>query len=277
MFHTEQVNGRWTLSLDGLPMLVHTAKQPFITAVRHDRTYKTARGSMKGPALRGDRLPLPEIRMTSPDTIVFSASGHRVTATLTEHPGGVLLTLSGEAGWAYELRLPAIEGEAVFGGGEQYREMNLRGESVVSFVADRTNVSTILQKAAPPRLLYRDKMRRSIGSCAPMPVFVTDRLRLILFETTADGFACFGDDVYLFSFDRCPNALLHNEWPMLWAKLNREAIEEYGKDDVFFFMRSGHLGVQAYAPMLWNGDLHTDYIELFRETGAKYNLLGRNK
>ena len=43
---------------------------------------------------------------------------------------------------------------------------------------------------------------------------------------------------------------LHNLWPVIWAKLNREAVEEYGRDDVMFFMRSGYVGVQSYAPMI---------------------------
>lgn len=54
-------------------------------------------------------------------------------------------------------------------------------------------------------------------------------------------------------------AQLHNKWPVMWAKLNREAIEEYGDKDVMFFTRSGYLGIQQYAPILWNGDQHTDY------------------
>ena len=51
---------------------------------------------------------------------------------------------------------------------------------------------------------------------------------------------------------------LHNLWPVLWAKVNREAVEEYGAKDAMFFMRSGYLGIQTYAPVLWNGDQHTD-------------------
>ena len=52
---------------------------------------------------------------------------------------------------------------------------------------------------------------------------------------------------------------LHNRWPVLWAKLNREAIEEAGRErDVFFFTRSGYAGIQSYAPAMWNGDQHTD-------------------
>lgn len=36
---------------------------------------------------------------------------------------------------------------------------------------------------------------------------------------------------------------LHNEWPRLWAKLNREIVEELGKlGQVVFWMRAGYAG-----------------------------------
>ena len=36
---------------------------------------------------------------------------------------------------------------------------------------------------------------------------------------------------------------LHNEWPVLWARLNREAVEESGKlGEVVFWMRAGWTG-----------------------------------
>ena len=54
-------------------------------------------------------------------------------------------------------------------------------------------------------------------------------------------------------------ALLHNRWPVMWARLNREAVEEFGDPEVFFFTRSGYLGIQEYAPCMWNGDQHTDW------------------
>lgn len=56
-------------------------------------------------------------------------------------------------------------------------------------------------------------------------------------------------------------AELHNQWPVLWAKINREAIDEYGKTDAMFFTRSGYLGIQSYAPIMWNGDQHTDWTQ----------------
>lgn len=56
------------------------------------------------------------------------------------------------------------------------------------------------------------------------------------------------------------SADLHNIWTTLWAKLNREAIEEAGKtDEIFFFTRSGYNGAEKYSPIMWNGDQHTDY------------------
>lgn len=52
----------------------------------------------------------------------------------------------------------------------------------------------------------------------------------------------------------------HNLYPVLWSKLNREAIEEEGKlGDVFFFTRSGFTGTSKYSTMMWNGDQNVDF------------------
>ncbi len=49
--------------------------------------------------------------------------------------------------------------------------------------------------------------------------------------------------------------ILHNEWPVLWAKLNYEAVKERGKlSEVFYFMRAGNHGSQKYSTCMWNGD-----------------------
>jgi len=54
----------------------------------------------------------------------------------------------------------------------------------------------------------------------------------------------------------------HNEWPMLWAKVNREAVEECGKlGDCVFFMRSGAAGSQRYSTLTWAGDQCVDWSE----------------
>ena len=54
----------------------------------------------------------------------------------------------------------------------------------------------------------------------------------------------------------------HNKWPMLWAKCNREAVQEAEKEgEIVFFMRAGAAGSQAYAPLIWAGDQCVDWSE----------------
>jgi alpha-glucosidase len=49
--------------------------------------------------------------------------------------------------------------------------------------------------------------------------------------------------------------LYHNRYAVEWAKTNREAVEEAGKnDEIIFFMRAGYSGSQRYASAFWNGD-----------------------
>ena len=52
----------------------------------------------------------------------------------------------------------------------------------------------------------------------------------------------------------------HNMWPGLWARLNREALEETGNmDKVIFFMRSGNAESPRYAQSIWAGDQNVDW------------------
>ena len=458
MLQLDYTDNRLSLLLDGAALLAHSPEQPFATAVRREKSYQADRGTVKVTARVTARIPLRGLRREEDGRFRFSAEGHSLCVTPREIEQGVELLLEGEEGWAYEFRLPAERDEAVFGGGEQYRQTNLRGERVVNFVSEHIKASTILEKAFLPRALYREKPHSEIGSYAPMPVFVTDRGRMILFDSAADGTSVLADDALLFGFDACPASLhlwkaesyaalnrllagvipnrqylpdwclegmilgvqggtetvlkkafamldagakingvwcqdwcgenrtvmgkqvwwnwevdetlypglreaiaklnergvrflgyinpylvrdgklynecrgkgwlithedgsvyhiksttfdagmldltnpeavrfikevligrnmlglgmsgwmadfgeylpvdcvlhegdpreLHNRWPVLWAKINREAIEEHGAKDAMFFCRSGYLGVQSYAPLLWNGDQHTD-------------------
>ncbi len=56
-------------------------------------------------------------------------------------------------------------------------------------------------------------------------------------------------------FDRSDPERIHNLYPVLWAEVNREAIEEAGvSDECFFFSRSGYLGSASVMDMSWAGD-----------------------
>ena len=188
-------------------LLRHSEDRPFATAVRQEKTYTANRGTVKTETREAERIPLTAVKQEG-DAVVLSGGGHSLRITIKKAPLGMDLALEGEDGWSYEFRLPARKDEAVFGGGEQYRQVNHRGERVVNFVSEHIKASTIIEKALLPRALYREKPHSAIGSYAPMPVFMTDRNRLILFDTPSDGTADFtASDEFRFFFDRCPKRL----------------------------------------------------------------------
>ena len=54
--------------------------------------------------------------------------------------------------------------------------------------------------------------------------------------------------------------IVHNTWPAVWARINREAVEEAGKlDEIMFFTRAGFSDTPKYSTMMWNGDNHVDF------------------
>ena len=61
-------------------------------------------------------------------------------------------------------------------------------------------------------------------------------------------------------FDGSDPMEAHNRWPVLWAKVNADAIARRGKTgEAVFFMRAGFSGVQAHCPLLWAGDQCVDF------------------
>ena len=60
-------------------------------------------------------------------------------------------------------------------------------------------------------------------------------------------------DAVLFSGESAES--YHNKYPAMWAKANREAVEEAGKlGQVAFFTRAGYTGTSRYSTIMWAGD-----------------------
>lgn len=67
-------------------------------------------------------------------------------------------------------------------------------------------------------------------------------------------------DAVLFSGEDAFN--YHNQYAVDWTRLNREAIQEAGREgDIVFFSRSGALGSAAYSTLFWAGDQMVDWGE----------------
>jgi alpha-glucosidase len=66
-------------------------------------------------------------------------------------------------------------------------------------------------------------------------------------------------------------AALHNRFPELWAKLNREVLKEEGLlGDTVFFSRSGYTNISSYSTLFWAGDQMVTWDEY---DGIKSGLL----
>lgn len=61
--------------------------------------------------------------------------------------------------------------------------------------------------------------------------------------------------------------MAHNEWPALWARCNREAVDEAEAEglarpgEILYFMRAGGVGSQRFCPLMWAGDQNVDWSE----------------
>lgn len=54
----------------------------------------------------------------------------------------------------------------------------------------------------------------------------------------------------------------HNRYPVEWARINREAVQEAGREgDVLVFFRSGYTGSAGHAVAFWEGDQMVDWSE----------------
>jgi alpha-glucosidase len=67
---------------------------------------------------------------------------------------------------------------------------------------------------------------------------------------------------------------LHNQWPDLWTKLNREVLQETQMlSSAIFFNRSGYKDNTKYSTLIWNGDQHVDFTDDFGMASALRAML----
>ncbi len=84
--------------------------------------------------------------------------------------------------------------------------------------------------------------------------------RVIQDELLAQGFSgwmCDFSEAYPFDASNAAGLdakTYHNQYVIDWARINREAIEEAGRNDVVFFCRAGFSQSPAQARLFWQGD-----------------------
>lgn len=178
----------------------------------------------------------------------FLGEGHELHIRFEEKSNAEYYYLESEdKGYSYEFRFPSVKDEYIFGGGEQFREINLRGHTVHNFVSEHIRGRNLIKRAALPQFLYKPLHAEQLPSYAVMPVFVTSKNRLIWFDTPSIGFSYFGDDYYSFRFDSCPQKIvvLHgnnlSELLQAFNEIipNRQYLPEWCYDGLIFAIQGG--------------------------------------
>ncbi len=194
-------------------VISHSAKKPFATAYLIEKKYKSSRGKFKVKEEVVKTIPLSDFLVTGSDScyeIRFYFGGVSLSTKLTVENNAMRVTFSGNEEYSYCFNLCAKEDEAIFGGGEQYRKLNLKGEKVVNFVTEHIKFKVILQKVFLRFIKYKEKEHKDIGSYSPMSTFVSSDHYAVRFDVDSDGYADFSkpNNSY-FLYNECPRSMLY--------------------------------------------------------------------
>ena len=80
MLKTEFDGKNLRLLVDGLELL----SSPFVSAIKHEKTYSTRRGTVKEKIVELEHARLNDIERTGDSTFVMSGDGHSLRMEVTE-------------------------------------------------------------------------------------------------------------------------------------------------------------------------------------------------
>lgn len=200
----------------GRTVFSHTEKTPFVTACAADYSYKSAHGNfhIKEKLLSREPLAayeLSEVSETGAKIRFFACGGASLFVRIEENNGALTFFFTpSDDKLAFEFCLTADLGEGIFGGGEQFRKLNMKGEKIANFVSEHIVVKPIVQKTVFRFLPYREKKHSEIETYAPMTTYVSGNKYALRFDASDYGVADFSRENYsVFRFARCPKSLLY--------------------------------------------------------------------
>ena len=80
MLKTEYDGKKLRLTVDGFELL----STPFVSAIRHEKTYRTKRGTVKETIVELEHARLNDIERTGDSTFVMSGDGHSLRMEVRE-------------------------------------------------------------------------------------------------------------------------------------------------------------------------------------------------
>ncbi len=202
-----------TLYFKKKEVIKHTAKNPFACLLNWDLKYKSSHGNFKVKDKVKKSIPLEkyQILKKSDDNIKIKFfSGELwliLDITVTDGVMNIYFD-SSQKDFSYKFNVPFNNAKGVFGGGEQYRKLNLKGERVVNFVSEHITVKPIIQKTILSFMKYKEKEHKDIQTYSPLSSFVFDKMFAVRFDS--DGYGVFdfnGEDFFTTCLHECPKKL----------------------------------------------------------------------
>ena len=253
MSPTVNINdGTFTVGVADQTLIAHKSGAPFAFAVQKETRYSSSHGDIREVKSPETLVPLTRLAQTD-GKIILSGGDYRLELVFEEIEDGICLHMSSENTCAWLFHLPTEED--VYGGGERYRSLSLKGQKIPNLVTEHISMKTLLQKTLLPGPLYREKDNTFIGSYVPMPLFITKGARLICWDTDGSGESEFGDEVFAFQFDSLPKQLIlvkKNSYPDLSrciAQLypNRQYLPEWCNEGFLLGVQGGSSRVYEIA------------------------------
>ena len=204
------------LVFNGKTILTHTKENPFITAVKASYNYSTFHGNFQVKEKIKKRIPLTyyEIEKKLNDELIITFYHDEVSIkvkTLKVDDCSIRFYFdTPNPEFAWEFHTVGYPTEAICGGGEQYRQLNLRNERVKNCVSEHIVIWPIIQKTLLGFMPYKEKGHFYIDTYAPMTTFVSSEKYAIRFETSKYGYQEFKEKTRnVFRYAECPKSMLY--------------------------------------------------------------------
>lgn len=190
----------------------HSKEQPFISGVDLDVKYKSVHGTFSVKSKAKKIFPLTECTIVSEESkkieLIFKNNSIAVNVQIVAKEDTLVFTLDANKDMPYRIVFPSTENEAIFGGGEQYRKLNLKGEKVINFVSEHIKIKPIVLKTIFNFIPYKPRKHKDIATYSPMTTFMSSERYGIRFDVDVYGESDFQNTKYsTYTFKKCPRSI----------------------------------------------------------------------
>jgi len=241
-----------SLTYKGRLVFNHSKEAPFISGVDWDTKHSYIHGTFKFKAKVKKLVLLYNVSVISEDSkkieLTFTNDSTSVNVQITARDDILVFSLDANKDTAYRITFPSTESEGIFGGGEQFRQLNLKGEKVKNLVSEHIKIKPIVLKTIFNFLPYKPREHKDIVTYAPMTTFMSSEKYAIRFDVDVYGESDFQNESYsTYTFEKCPRSFSifygdsFKEVNMLLNKdiENREYLPDWAYDGMIIGVQGG--------------------------------------